>query len=469
MNAPTSLARPLAEHVHLDLVEHVRALLRLRTVNPPGDEILATDHLRGVLDGAGIPSETVEPFPRRASIVARVRGDGSRGGPLLLLGHLDVVPVEESRWSHDPFGAEIVDGRIYGRGAVDMKAMVAMELEVMLQLASIARAAGLDPAQDPVPGLGRDVIFAATADEETGGFEGAGWIVDHRPDLVRAEAALSEAGGVAIDVLGRRFYPVQVAEKGFFVHRVVVHGTPGHGSVPREDNAAVLAARVVDRLTRTGTARATPVMADAVRRLAAALPRERRRDVLALLAPDTARVEAALERLCVEPYRRTFRALLFDTLSPDMIHAGTKYNVIPGRAEIEIDCRLLPGTPPEAVTRMVRERIGDDLAPHCEILPGAFGPPVEQPTDSPLLGAIWAALARHDPDGVPIPMMAPFATDAKHLHRLGIPTYGFSPLRPEPGDGSLDLFHADDERVSLAALRFGFPVLWDVVLDFCGA
>jgi acetylornithine deacetylase/succinyl-diaminopimelate desuccinylase-like protein len=469
MNALPSLALPVADPVYPELVEHLRALLRLRTVNPPGDEILAVDHLRGVLGAAGIPSETVEPLPRRASIVARLRGDGSRGGPLLLLGHLDVVPVEESRWSHDPFGAEIIDGRIYGRGAVDMKAMVAMELEVMLQLAAIARAAGLDPARDPVPGLGRDVIFAATADEEAGGFLGAGWIVDHRPELLQAEAAISEAGGVAIEMLGRRFYPVQVAEKGFFVHRVVVHGTPGHGSVPRDDNAAVLAARVVGRLAQTGMPRVIPAMEVAVRRLAASLPGDRGRDILALLDPSAAGVEEALQRLCLEPYRRTLRALLFDTISPDMIHSGTKYNVIPGRAEIEIDCRQLPGTSPEAVTAMVRERIGDDLAPYCEILPGAYGAPIEQPMESPLLDAIWAALTRHDPDGVPIPIMAPFATDAKHLHRLAIPTYGFSPLRPGPGDGFLELFHADDERVSLDALGFGFPLLWDVMRDFCGA
>ena len=461
------LAGPGGDHAHAELVEHLRALLRLRTVNPPGDEILAARYLAAVLGDAGLEPEILEPSPGRGSVVARLRGNGTGGGPLLLLAHTDVVPVDEERWTHDPFGGEVADGYVWGRGAVDMKSMVAMELEVVLLLARAARAAGRDPARDPVPGLRRDVIFAATADEEAGGFQGAGWIADHLPELLQADGALTETGGVSVELLGRRFYPIQVAEKGFEVYRVTVRGTPGHGSVPREDNAAVLAARVAERLAAQGKPRATAVMEEAIRSIAAAVPARRAAWLNGLLSDDDEVVAAALETLCEEPYRRTLAALLHDTVSPNQVHAGVKYNIIPGSAWIELDCRLLPGTSVDEMTARLRERIGGDLLPFCEIEPTLHGDPVEQPTDTPLYRLLGETLRAHDPEGIPIPIMAPFATDAKHLARLGVPTYGFAPLRLGPRDAYLDLFHADDERVPLDALRFGLPVLYDVVRRYC--
>ncbi|HET7677805.1 MAG TPA: M20/M25/M40 family metallo-hydrolase [Candidatus Limnocylindrales bacterium] len=472
MSRPTD-ARPAdllaGEAAHAELVEHLRALIRLRTVNPPGDEILAARYLADVLAAEGLAPEVLEPFPGRGSVVARLRGDGTGGGPLLLLSHLDVVPVEAARWSHEPFGAQVVDGVIYGRGALDMKAMVAMELQVALGLAREARAAGVDPARDAMPGLRRDVIFAATADEEAGGSAGIGWIVDQRPELVQADAALNEAGGMTVELLGRHFYPVQVAEKGYAWVRIGVNGTPGHASMPRADNAAVLAARVIERLARPLERRVVPVMEAAIRALADALDGAARDRALRLLEADPAAAEAALDELCVAPaQRRALRAVLRDTVSPTVVHGGLKYNVIPGRAEIELDVRPLPGTTPEMVLAMLRERIGEELWPACQVEIVRFGQPLLQPTAHPLLDLIGAVLRAHDPAAIPLPVMAPFATDAKHTVRLGIPTYGFSPLRLAPGEPFLELFHGDDERVSLDALRWGLPVLDEVVRRYCG-
>ena len=169
------------DHDHAALVESLRDLIRLRTVNPPGDEILAARYLEGALVDAGLRPEVVEPFPGRGSISVRLRGDGTGGEPLLLLSHIDVVPAPADDWTHDPFGADVADGYVWGRGAVDMKGMVAMELAVVRRLAGEARAAGRDPASDPIPGLRRDVLFTATADEEAGGFQGAGWVVELAP------------------------------------------------------------------------------------------------------------------------------------------------------------------------------------------------------------------------------------------------------------------------------------------------
>ena len=217
------------ERAHGELIEHLRALIRIPSTNPPpppGDgELRAAQAVAAILADSGVSSEIIEPEPGRGSVVARLRGDGTGGEPLLLLSHLDVVPAPPEAWTHDPFGADLEDGHVWGRGAVDMKGMVALEVAVVRRLAAEARAAGRDPATDPIPGLRRDVLFAATADEEAGGWLGAGWMVDHRPELLQAAGALNECGGVSVDFGSRRFYPIGVAEKGSIDYRIVVRGT----------------------------------------------------------------------------------------------------------------------------------------------------------------------------------------------------------------------------------------------------
>ncbi len=442
-----------------EMIGHLQALLRLRTVNPPGDEILAARYLARVLAEAGLEPIVLEPYPGRGNVIARLRGDGTGGGPLLLLAHLDVVPADPECWTRDPFSGDIAEGYVYGRGAVDMKGMAAMELQVVLGLARDATAAGLDPARDPVPGLRRDVIFAGTADEESGGYLGIAWIVDNEPDLLRADACLTEAGGVSVEVAGRRFYPIQVAEKGFHRFEITVRGKAGHASVPRADNVLVLAGRVLDRLGTQPPMRATQVMARAIKAVQAALP--------AGLADHAA--DGRRGRSTIDPRtRRAIGAVLRDTISPTIIHAGTKDNVIPGHATIIVDCRILPGTTEAAMEAQLRERIGEDLWRACDVVTTQFGAPLEQPLPHPIFDLCAEVLRRHDPDGVPIPIMVPFATDAKHTARLGIPTYGFSPLRLERDEPFLERFHGDDERIGLDALRFGLPVLDEVVRRYCG-
>jgi acetylornithine deacetylase/succinyl-diaminopimelate desuccinylase-like protein len=457
---------------HEELVGHLRDLIRIPSVNPPdppGPELEAARYLEAVLRAEGLEPEVVEPVPGRGSVVARLRGDGAGGDPLLLLSHLDVVPARaEDGWSHDPFAAEVADGYLYGRGAVDMKQMVAMELEVVLLLARRAREAGLDPARDPVPGLRRDVLFACTADEEAGGRDGARWLADHRPETLRAAGALNECGGVSIVLDGRRLYPIQVAEKGFEVFRIHVKGTWGHGSMPRDDNAAVLAAEVVRRMAVPGEPRVTPVMRRFLEAVRDALPPDRAGLVDAIAGDDPRRAEAAIRTLCDPMVARATRALLRDSISPGVIRAGIKYNVIPGEAVVEIDCRTLPGTTPEDMREEVLARIGD-LAPHCTLEHVIGRPPVEAPAEGELYERLAATIRAHDPDGIPVPVMAPFATDAKSTSVvLGVPTYGFAPLRLDPDERFLERFHGVDERVGLDALRWGLPVLYDVVAGYCG-
>lgn len=455
------------------LVATTRELIRIPSVNPPSPaapdlELATARQIAEILVDAGLQPEVVEPVPGRGSVHARLRGDGTGGAPLLLLSHLDVVPAPAERWTHDPFAADLADGFIYGRGAVDMKGMVAMELGVVGLLTDAARVAGRDPASDPIPGLRRDVLFTCTADEEAGGAAGARWIAEHRPAWFQAAGALNECGGVATTVAGRRLYPIQVAEKGFAVYRIAVRGTWGHGSMPREDNAAVLAAEVIRRLAVPGPIRLTPVMARFLELAAAALPDDAGAILRGLNSDDPDRAEAALAAGCDPMYVRALRALVRDTISPNIVHAGVKYNVIPGDAEVVVDCRVLPGTTEPEMRAMIEERLGTALLGACEVVLVSFGSPVEAPADSPLFDLLARTIVDHDPDAIPLPAMAPFGTDAKSTRLLGVPTYGFSPLKLDPDERFLERFHGVDERVSVDALRWGLPVLYDVVRRFCG-
>jgi acetylornithine deacetylase/succinyl-diaminopimelate desuccinylase-like protein len=195
---------------------------------------------------------------------------------------------------------------------------------------------------------------------------------------------------------------------------------------------------------------------------------ETARVIRSLAADDPRLGEAAADALCDPMSARLVRALLRDTISPNVIHAGVKYNVIPGEAVVELDCPVLPGTTEEAMAETVIERIGPELAASCEVELVIFGEPVDAPADGPLWDVMTATVRDHDPEGVPLPIMVPFATDAKHTARLGIPTYGFSPLRLDPDERFLERFHGVDERVGVEALRWGLPVLYDVVRRFCG-
>lgn len=469
-----AVARPDWDAAHEDVVATLQDLIRIRSVNPvpaeaPDGELQAARYLARRLAAIGLEPEVVESVPGRGSVHVRLRGDGTGGEPFLLLSHLDVVPAPPERWTHDPFAGEIADGYVYGRGAVDMKGMVALEYGVVARLVAEARAAGLDPARDPIPGLRRDVLFTCAADEEAGADDGAKWIAVHHPEWLRAAGAVNECGGVSVTVAGRRLYPIQVAEKGMVPYRIHVTGTWGHGSMPREDNAAVLAARIVERLAVPEPVRITPVMARFLEAASAALPGDGARALGRIASGELDGVDAdrALDALCEPMYARALRALIRDTLSPDVIQSGVKYNVIPGDAIVDVDCRVLPGMTEPDARALVEARIGPDLLPACTVENLVWGEPVEAPAEGPLWDILVATLRDHDPDAIPLPVMAPFGTDAKITIPLGTPTYGFSPLRLDPDERFLERFHGIDERVSLDALRFGLPVLYDVVRRFC--
>ena len=462
------------DRVHAEVVESLRDLIRIPSVNPPDPalpdgETRAARYIADRLAAVGLRPEVVEPIAGRGSVHVRLRGEGTGEDALLLMSHLDVVPAPPERWSHDPFAGVIDDGFIYGRGTVDMKGMVALQLGVIERLALEARAAGRDPASDPIPGLMRDLLFTCAADEEAGATDGARWLALHRPDWLRAAGALNECGGVTVHAGGVRFYPIMVAEKGFAPYRIHVSGTWGHGSMPRPENAAVIAAEIVTRLSVPGPIRMTPVITRMLETAADALPPATGSVLRAIAAAelDSETADREIDRLCDPVWSRAIRALIRDTFSPNIIQAGVKYNVIPGDATVDVDCRLLPGSTDADILTELEQRIGPDLLPSCRFERLALGEPVEAPAEGPLWDTLVGALVDHDPAAVPLPVMAPFATDAKASAMVGTPTYGFAPFGLERGEPFLELWHGVDERISLGALRFGLPVLYDVVRRFC--
>ena len=458
----------LGSDLDLELcIEHLRGLIRIPSVNPPeggpdvaagrdprGGETAAARYCAEVLGGEGIEAEVIELTPGRGSCVARLAASGpDTEPPLILLSHLDVVPVDAESWSRDPFGAELIDGMVWGRGAVDMKNMVAMELGVVRAL----KRSGVQ--------LRRDVIFAAVADEEAGGEHGARGLVERRPELFHdtggrpAAAAINEVGGYSMTLGDRRFYAIQVAEKGIVWTRLRATGTPGHASMPHADNAAVKLAAAVSALAADQAgrpARVVPVVAGFLAALGLS-------DVAGMVETDPAGASALLARRVADPVmRRSFDAMLRDTVTPTVLRSGKKVNVVPGSGEAEVDVRTLPGTDQGALLAHLQEVVGDDATVEAVVAL----PAVEWPDDAEIVGLMHDALRGADPDAASLPMMITPGTDAKALAKLGIPCYGFAPLRLEADVPFLSLFHGHDERVPVSALAFGLPVLAEVVVRY---
>jgi acetylornithine deacetylase/succinyl-diaminopimelate desuccinylase-like protein len=432
---------------------HFKELLRIDTTNPPGNERAAADYLARVLDREGIGYQIVESEPTRASLVARLRGSGKHG-PLMLSGHLDVVPVERDRWTHDPFGAEEHDGCIWGRGAVDMKNMLAMSLTVVLVL----KRAG-------VP-LDRDIIFAAVADEEAGSRLGARFLVERHPDLVRAEYVLNEIGAYTFHVGEAAFYPIQVAEKGICWFELSAEGTAGHGSMPRPDNPIVRLARAIEAL---GSQRlpfhAVPVVESFVRGLAERVPEVARRVLPLLVRPRMAPVLLGLLRRRDPEQAIALEALLRNTASPTVLAGGRKVNVIPSSASVLVDGRMLPGQTVSDFLAEVRRVVGDDL--QVRVVEQHEGEVFR--TDTPLFDAIGRVIERHHPGALAVPFMIPGFTDSHAYAKLGATCYGFAPVKMPRGMNYTSLYHGHDERIPKEGFAWGLGVLGELVLDFCRA
>ena len=434
-----------------DALEMCQSLLRMDTTNPPGRERVCAEYLRDQLAAVDYEPDLLESAPERANLVCRYRGDGSQR-PLLLTAHLDVVEAYADHWEHPPFSGVIADGCLWGRGAIDMKNMAAMSAAIMRRLAV------------EKPRLSRDVIFAAVADEEAGCEYGSKWLVENHRELVEAEYAIGESGGFSLHLGKKTFYPIQVAEKGLCWVRAKARGEPGHGSMPRRDNAVVALAEAVSKLTPGAfpphpTRWVKSFLADVADAQPAIL-----RPLLKAIANPTL-LARLIKLLPDHSTTRGFAAVLSNTASPTVLRGGAKINVIPDEASVLIDGRTLPGQTDEDFLRELSAILGPDI--ELEIIASA-PPVVTEPVESPLYSIMREAILGREPDAAVIPYMIPGFTDAKYFTQMGARWYGFSPVRIERGSGVkfAEMFHGHNERIPVDGLKWGAEVLWDVVLRF---
>jgi acetylornithine deacetylase/succinyl-diaminopimelate desuccinylase-like protein len=431
--------RPEAE-----VVELCRELIRIDTSNfgsdPGPGERDAAERVAALLDEVGIASELLEPEPRRTSVVARWEPPGVDMSltPLLIHGHLDVVPAQAADWSVPPFSGEVVDGCIWGRGAVDMKDFDAMVLSVVRARARV----GAAPR--------RPIRLIFTADEEAGSGFGAKWLVDeHREVVEGCEEAIGEVGGFSLTVRDDlRLYPIQIAEKGMAWLNLIAEGRAGHGSLRHDQNAITELSAAVARI---GTHEWPRKIVDPQRAFLEAVAEALEVD----LDPD--QVEETLARL--GGIARMVGATMSNTASPTMLSAGYKHNVVPSRAVAGIDGRFVPGSEEEFYAT-ISDLIGDKV--RYEVV--AHQPSVETQFSGALVEAMQACLEAEDPGARAVPYLWSGGTDGKAWHQAGIKCFGFAPLRLPPELDFVGMFHGVDERVPTDSLEFGARVL-DRFLD----
>jgi acetylornithine deacetylase/succinyl-diaminopimelate desuccinylase-like protein len=433
-----------------DLLVH---LIRNACVNDgqvgSGNETRSVDVLEQYLGGVGLDMERFEPQPGRTSLLARLEGSDPDAPTLMLMGHTDVVPVNVDGWHRDPFGAEVVDGFVWGRGAVDMLNLTATQAVAVRRLAGSGfRSRGT-------------LLFLAVADEEARGVWGADWLLDHERDAVATDYVLTESGGYQMDTASGVRLPVLAAEKGTFWSTLRFRGTPGHASVPyRADNALVTAARAVERIASYApAAQIHDVWRGFVERM------DFDDDVRALLL-DPARIAEGIEHLPLG-MARVAHACTHTTFAPTVMHGGTKINVIPDEVELLVDVRTLPGQTGPEVHALLRDALGD-LADQVEISS------IDDPSSaSSIETPLWDSLARVTGALVAGSALVPFlqtgATDNRFYRRAGSVGYGFGLFsRRLSYDDYVTMFHGNDERVDVESLALS-EQLWEAVArDFLG-
>jgi acetylornithine deacetylase/succinyl-diaminopimelate desuccinylase-like protein len=426
MSVDSAALKDVAQAAGADAQELLRALIRFNTVNPPGNELPASEHLAQHLSDAGFECEMLGVEASRPNLVARLRADGAAAGDgptLCYLGHVDTVLADAREWSHDPWSGDLADGFIWGRGALDMKSQVAAEVAAA---AALARS-GWRPSTG-------ELLIVAVADEETGGSLGAHWLCDEHPEKVRCDLVINEGGGSLFEYDGRRCYPVCCAEKGVFRFTVATDGVAGHASMPGMGVNALL--KMAPLLARLGERQPAYRLSSEAREMLAALGEDPDDPVSAV-----ARLRAADPRLAI-----MFEPMLGVTFTPTKISASEKVNVIPSRAELRVDCRVPPGMGEEDVRAGIAEVLGDDgfTVEFSERVMGN-----RSPTATDLMGHISEWVVAQDPQGEVVPFVLPGFSDSRHF-RAAFPdcvAYGFSPQRHQTLFESAPLIHSADERI----------------------
>ena len=437
----------VSDRTTAETTDLLQVLIRNACVNDghveSGNETRSVEALESYLGTAGLDVQRYEPQPGRTSLVTRIEGSDPHAPSLLLMGHTDVVPVNVDGWSRDPFGAELVDGFVWGRGAVDMLNITASQAVAMRHLAE----SGYTPRGT--------LIYLAVADEEALGTWGAQWLVEHERDAVYADYVLTESGGYQMPSPNGVRLPVLTAEKGTLWSKLRVRGTPGHGSQPfRTDNALVTAAEVVRRLSSYEPA---AQLGDVWRRFVAGMgyPPELERALL-----DPAELPGVLAELPLG-MSRFVHACTHTTFAPTIAHGGTKTNVIPDLVELEVDIRTLPGQTGDEVIAEMRDALGD-LSDRVEI-ESNDDPSTASPIDTPLWDSLARVTGRLVPGSGLVPLLMVGGTDNRFFRRAGAIGYGFALFSQRlTFEEYATMFHGNDERVDTASLGLS-EQLWEAV------
>ena len=424
-----------------EAVQLLQELIRLDTTNPPGNETAAAELLRDYLEAAGVECELYARIPERANLVARIRGRGD-GPSLAMLSHTDVVLADAVEWERDPFGGELVDDHVWGRGALDMKGEVAASA---VALATLAR--------EGWRGSG-DLIFVATADEEVGDGFGLQWLVEEHPGAVRADFSINEGAGDRVELAGKVLYLCSTAEKMSSPFRLRVLGRSGHASMPGiADNALAKAAPLIERL---GAFEVAPRLIPEVEAfLTAILP----------TVPPPAQALAAAHAIAplagelIEP-------LLAMTVAPTMVHASDKRNIIPAVCEVMLDVRLLPGQTPEEAEAVLRAWLGDG---DYELVNFERQGGTRSPIGGPLWDAVESFVAEEEPGAVAAPTCVAGFTDSHWMREaFGTVAYGFFPMRAMNSETAARLIHSANERIPVSDLELGVGFMRHVARAVCG-
>lgn len=428
-----------------EAVSLLRDYLTIDTTNPPGDVAKAAGWVEQLLASEGIASSRLGPSPEKANVVATLEGGSAR--PLVVAHHMDVVPAVSDDWSVDPFGGELRDGFIWGRGSLDMKGFGVLSLVCALAL-----------KRERVP-LRRPLRILATADEEVGGIDGARWLAANHLDEAGGELLLTE-GAFARPGPRATYYAVQTAEKGVSTIKLTARGQPGHASSPREDNAVIRIARAIAKL---GGYRSPPAALELARRFLAAFPP----GVLRLEGGKTIAQlsDTDMEELLFKLSGGSrIQNMLRNTFVPTMVNAGLGQNVIPPVCEAYVDCRSLPGVSGDDLLEEVASVI-EDPEVALELVKSSVG--TESPVESELMEAIREAVRSERPEAIVVPYLTSGGTDCKHFRPHGIIAYGHIPF--ELDDSEAERIHGVDERVSLENLERALRILMRTVVSICAA
>jgi acetylornithine deacetylase/succinyl-diaminopimelate desuccinylase-like protein len=440
-----------------EVTDLLQQLIRNACVNDgtqeSGGEVRSVDLLASYLEGTGLDMERYEPAPGRASLVARIEGSDPNAPSLLLMGHTDVVPVNAERWRQDPFGGELVDGEVWGRGAVDM-----------LNETSSMAVAFRRLAQEGFKPKGT-LSYLAVADEEALGTWGADWLLENQADAVKADYVVTEFGGFRMPLpstSGPKL-PIMVGEKGSYWCAIRVRGTPGHGSMPyRTDNALIKAAEVVRRIAAY---QGETTIVDAWKGFVekADLPPE-----LASLLLDREKIREFYETNPDVGLARMVHACTHTTFAPTMMQAGIKTNVIPDSVELQVDIRTLPGVTGPDVEKMLEEAIGD-LKGDVEILAQDDNPATASPIDTALWESIRRVVEGLVPGATTVPFLVVGATDARFFRRAGSVAYGAGLFSEKiPFTEFASMFHGDNERIDQESLRLSTDLWMALAKDLVG-